>query len=162
MRKNWTLNYAIGAASAKSKNEMSYAKVADTASKILVSNANNGNDSIDTNFQLVYRGRRKKQNRAEVFVGRKKVTQLGTCSRASKCHIFVSRLAPEVSLSAVKNFCYSMLNEDCNVEKLPTKFQTYSSFKITCGAEMKNVILNPDNWEAGIIIRPFYDHPPKV
>ena len=140
----------------------SYASAADSAKKKLSDDAPIGNDIADTGFQLVDLRRRKRKKRPDVVIGRKLESRLGTCDRANKCSVFVSRLSPNAKISDINDFCKTMLGEDCSVEKLPTRYQTYSSFKITCSRMMKNKIFNPDNWEAGIIIRPFYDHPSKL
>ena len=44
----------------------------------------------------------------------------------------------------------------CDVEKLQTKFTFYSSFCISCEVQYREIILDPNMWESGVIIRPFY------
>ena len=118
----------------------------------------NMTDMSADDFQEVKsrRKRSRKRSNNDTVIGRKPINHLGTCARTSRCHVFVSRLGPDVSVLAVKEFCQSMLDEDCEVLKLKTKYATYTSFKITCNIWKKEVILNPDSWEAGVFVRPFY------
>ena len=84
------------------------------------------------------------------------MTRLGTCERAKKFDIFISRLGPDVTTNAVKDFCKGILSEKFETEQLTTKYSTYSSFKITCSRWEKDKLMDADNWEAGVFIRPFY------
>ena len=68
----------------------------------------------------------------------------------------ISRLGPNVTAAAVKEFCQVILCEECEVSKLKTNHDSYSSFKITCSMWKKADILNPDSWESGVLIRQFY------
>ena len=113
-------------------------------------------DVSEDSFQPAKTRRKFSRKRSHEIIGRKPMVHLGTCARASKFHVFVSRLGPNVTAQAVKDFCQSMLDEDCEVLKLMTKFETYTSFRITCSRVKKQTILNPDNWESGIYVRPFY------
>ena len=116
---------------------------------------NNEDISLD-GFTQVKSRRKRSRKRSNAVVGRKTVACLGTRARASKFDLFVSRLGPNVTAAAVQEFCQAILCEDCEVSKLKTKFKSYSSFKITCSIWKKAEILNPNSWEVGILIRPFY------
>ena len=75
----------------------------------------------------------------------------------SKCHIFVSRLAPEFPIEELREFVQELTGStSIDVEKLNSKYPTYSSFVITCEKSFEKVLLDPDEWEKGVIIRPFY------
>ena len=113
-------------------------------------------DASADDFEKVKSRRKRTRKRVDTVIGRKPVTRLGICPRARKFEAFVSRLGPDVTIDAVQEFCRSIINEDCKVEKLKTKFSTYSSFKITCNRWKKEALLNPDSWESGVFIRPFY------
>ena len=115
-------------------------------------------DCSNDGFETVKKRRRSTPRKSKVIVGQNPVASLGTCElRANRYAVFVSRLAPKVSDQAVKLFVESMLGEDVDVERLQTKFMTYSSFKISCNIQMKRKLLDPVNWESGVIIRPFYN-----
>ena len=107
-------------------------------------------------LQSVKVRRRHSRKKSGAIIGRKPTMGLGTCARANKFDAFISRLAPDVTVGAVKEFCECILSEECEVEKLATKFSTYSSFKITCSRWEKEKIMNADSWESGIFLRPFY------
>ena len=42
------------------------------------------------------------------------------------------------------------------VIKLPASFLTYSSFTVTVDEKFRDKIFFPDEWEEGVLIRPFY------
>ena len=116
---------------------------------------NNEDISLD-DFTKVQSRRKRSRKRSNAVVGRKTVACLGTRARASKFDLFVSRLGPNVTAAAVQEFCQAILCEDCEVSKLKTKYDSYSSFKVTCNMWKRAEILNPDSWETGVLIRPFY------
>ena len=111
-------------------------------------NRNADNDSFT--FQ-----RSRRRNRNLVTVNRTG-NSLAVVAAVRKCSVFVSRLGPDVSVDNVKEFANGIINDDCEVEKLNAKYSTYSSFKITCEDKYKTKILDPESWEKGVLIRPFY------
>ena len=113
-------------------------------------------DISSDDFTKVQSRRKRFRKRSNAVVGRKTVACLGTRARARRFDVFISRLGPNVTAAAVQEFCQAILCEDCEVSKLKTKFDSYSSFKITCSIWKKAEILNPDSWEYGVLIRPFY------
>ena len=71
--------------------------------------------------------------------------------------MFLSRMGPDVDAHQVKLFCETLLSDWCEVEALNAKFpDLYSSFKITCYSHHKDKILDPNSWETGALIRPFF------
>ena len=68
----------------------------------------------------------------------------------------MSRLGPQITAEKVKAFVDQIISNSCEVEKLNAKYSTYSSFKITCEDKYKTKILDPESWEKGVLIRPFY------
>ena len=56
----------------------------------------------------------------------------------------------------MKEYVKGLIGEDCDVEKLNSRFPSYSSFVITCSKCHENTLLDPDEWEEGLLVRPFY------
>ena len=91
------------------------------------------------------------------MTGSKAGNELGAVPRVLKCKIFVSRLSPDITADKVKEVTSEIINDSCDVEKLQTKFNTYSSFCVTCDLKHRDKVLDPEMWEAGVLIRQFYD-----
>lgn len=73
-----------------------------------------------------------------------------------KCFIFVSRFAPETSVSDVKNIVAPLCAE-AECEAVASRHPTfYSSFKITVNALNESVAMDPSNWPAGTFINKFF------
>ena len=108
-------------------------------------------------FEIWDRNRRRKQNRDNLITGRKTGSELGAIPKVKKCAIFVSRLNPSLSVDKVNDFVRGIIgDETCTVEKLKTKFDSYASFYISCDGKFRDKILDPDMWESGVLVRPFY------
>ena len=115
------------------------------------------NDQNATNFGFVNvktRRRRRKSLISTAVIGRKPTSGSGLCTHVFDA--FVSRLSPDVTTCDLKKYCESTFNESFVIEKLQTKFPSYASFRITGNARKKSAVLDPNNWESGILIRPFY------
>ena len=100
--------------------------------------------------------RRRRSNKMQ-FTGRKTGTVLRSVPRFRKIQVFVSRLEENMSPDAIKNFVNGLINEGCEVEQLRTRYPSYSSFLISCDIRHKDLILNPDEWEEGVLVRRSYD-----
>ena len=87
--------------------------------------------------------------------GRKEGTALKVVTHVKRIKIFVSRLSPECTVDNIKNFVDTMIDDVCEVEKLHTKFPTYSSFVVICAKVHEEKIMNEEEWETGVMIRPF-------
>ena len=72
--------------------------------------------------------------------------------------VFVSRLNPETSESDMTYFVKLQFPEATNVTctKLKTKFDSYSSFRITLNGINFKDSLNPESWPNGVLIKRFY------
>ena len=92
-----------------------------------------------------------------MLVGRKTGTTLKSVETTKLGSIFVSRLNPDITVEAVVEFVKGSTGEEPKVEKLSTKFPNHSSFKIVCNQNCENAILNPDEWEEGILIRRYFE-----
>ena len=111
------------------------------------------NRNADNDGFTFQRSRRRNRN---LVTGIRTGNSLAVVAAVRKCSVFVSRLGPNVSVDNVKEFANGIINDDCEVEKLNVKYPTYSSFKITCEDKYKTKILDPESWEKGVLIRPFY------
>ena len=89
-------------------------------------------------------------------LGRKSGTRVKVASVPKQARIFVSRLAPEFPVEELHEFVRELTGTDCEIHKLKTKYPNYSSFVITCDKISEKTLLDPDEWEKGIIIRPFF------
>ena len=110
------------------------------------------------NFEIWDRNRRRKRAQQDKLItGRKTGSVLGAIPKVKKCSIFVSRLNPSIAKDKVKDFVSGIIGGDtCIVEKLQTKFDSYASFYVSCDDKHKDKVLDPDMWESGILVRPFY------
>jgi len=101
------------------------------------------------------------------IVKKKKKLQLGKLSGSSlktvprrllPADVFVSRLNPETSENDTTQFVKLQFPQVTDVicTKLKTKFDTYSSFKITLSGINFKDSLNPDCWPNGVLIKRFY------
>ena len=64
-----------------------------------------------------------------------------------RCDSFVSRLQPSTSARDVIINLKSKFNRNFGVEQLQTKYDHYSSFKVTVPITFKKDLLNKDNWD---------------
>ena len=82
----------------------------------------------------------------------------GTTIRAAarKLRMFVTRLAPSVTVESLKEFILELTGSECEIEKLQTKAPDYASFAISCNKEHEATVMNPDEWEEGVLLRHFY------
>ena len=108
-------------------------------------------DTDNDGFTLVSRRRRPRRC---IITGSKSGTSLR--SVAQKVQIFVSRLEPDLLPSTLKDYVKEIIDDDCEVEKRSTRYPSYSSFVVTCDFRHKESLLNPEEWEDGVIIRRFY------
>ena len=82
---------------------------------------------------------------------------IGAIPKVKKCAIFVSRLDPEMTVAKAKEFVSHIVGgAGCVVEKLKTKYNTYASFYVSCDFGHRDVLLDADMWESGVLVRPFY------
>ena len=92
-------------------------------------------------------------------IGTGKNSSLGIRKRKPKAIVFASRYDPSVDIKAVskdlENNLLTHTGEKHNVviEQIETRFNTYSSFKITCECENTDVFMNSDIWPAGIVFK---------
>ena len=68
--------------------------------------------------------------------------------------MFATRFLPNTSPNEVKDFVTNQFGAELTCIKLATKFNSYSSFKIT-NVSQKDV-LDMDKWPEGILVKKFY------
>ena len=106
-----------------------------------------GNDG----FQVVTK---KKKHKAVIGTSRNSTILQAAKNRQSS--VFLSRLSPETTCDHIKNFAKTSLNIDVTCEKLETRYNTYSSFRVDGICSDPNVMYNPDKWPCGVLVRKFY------
>lgn len=111
-------------------------------------------ETDDSTWRTVQQ-RKRRRNRNEV-TGNRAGSELGVVTRVKKCAIFVSRLGPQITAEKVKAFVDQIISNSCEVEKLNTRYDSYSSFRITCEEKYNDKVLDPDMWEEGVLIRKFF------
>ena len=96
------------------------------------------------------------------LTGTKTGTNIKAVPNINKCRVFVSRLDPNLPLDTLKLYVSELINDQCTVHKLDAKYQTYSSYLLVCDEKYKEVLLCADQWEEGVLIRPFYGKMPAI
>ena len=91
-----------------------------------------------------------------LLTGMKADTTLRAVEAVRKISVFISRCHPDETSDGIKSYVQEIISDECSVQKLPTKFPTYSSFVVTCDAKHDEKIMSPDEWSSGILIRKFY------
>ena len=119
--------------------------------------SNNTEDIDDEgDFTLVSNRRR---GRRPVVVGSKDGTNLRSVIQVKNVRVFISRLEANISIATIKEYVDNMIGDECKVERLKTKYDSYSSFLVTCGLRYKDTVMNPEEWQVGVLIRPFFGQP---
>ena len=90
-------------------------------------------------------------------------TKITVAQRVRTCKVFVSRLAQDFSSEVLREFVFELTGDvNCKVEKLNTKLPYYSSFVVTCHKEHEETLLDPSEWEKGVLIRRYYEKRPNT
>lgn len=92
------------------------------------------------------------------IIGTKLISSDKSCSIKTverQSWLFVSRVHPDVGKDEVMTFLSGNGVESANCEKLETKFNSYSSFKIGIPFDKLDLVLSPDFWPSGVLIRKF-------
>ncbi len=82
-------------------------------------------------------------------------SNLTVISRNPTRDIFITRLGPETRDSDIVRHVKTLVGCQAVVEKLDTKYDSYSSFCITVSADFSDVLLGPHIWPEGILVKPF-------
>ena len=84
---------------------------------------------------------------------------LGIKDRKYKAEIFATRYEPEVENDAVKNdletklLKHTKVKHTVVVEKLQSRYNHYSSFKVTCFCKNTAVFMNSNIWPSGTLFK---------
>ena len=78
-----------------------------------------------------------------------------TVHLSKQCEIFASRFVPETTPRDVVGFLKSKYDVNVQVMQMRTKFDAYTSFKITAPSYLKRDLLNRTNWISGTYVREF-------
>jgi hypothetical protein len=70
--------------------------------------------------------------------------------------IFVTRLMPNYSARQIQKHIDKSLGLNVVVEKMQTRFDTYSSFHVRCDKRERDWIMDPNLWSVGVLVKPFY------
>ena len=72
------------------------------------------------------------------------------------CDVFISRFVPETTVRDANNFLKSRLNRHVKIEQLRTKFNEFSSFKLSVPEYLRTKVLDKHFWESDdIYVRNF-------
>ena len=105
---------------------------------------------------FLHRIPRRSRAQQSLVTGRKSGTALRAAPVVKRIKIFVSRLDPSETTDSMREYVRGLTGTECVIERLKSKFPTYSSFVITCDKQFENILLNPDEWEEGLLVRPFF------
>lgn len=105
--------------------------------------------------------RRRPRNRRPIITGSRTGTSLRSVAQARKVRVFVTRLEADLLPSVLESYVREIISDECTVEKLETRFPSYSSFLVTCDYRHMNTILNPEEWQEGVLIKRFYGNGPN-
>lgn len=128
-------------------NKNSYAQIAQRI--------NSDHNASDEPFKTVEKRRSKKKGR--VILGSCKDDSSSNISIVQpKTEIFATRFGQDVTTENIRNLITHKTScSPIGVRKLNTKYDTYSSFVITCNAADKETLLSDSVWPSGALIRPF-------
>ena len=116
---------------------------APSNSNIPLSSGSQQSQERENDWQIVQHKRRRR--RSNLITGCKTGNELGVVPKIQKCRAFVSRLSPSITAEKVKEFASEIIGSTCDVEKLQTKFTSYSSFCISCEVQYREIICGPEH-----------------
>ena len=70
--------------------------------------------------------------------------------------VFITRLDPRISPRKIQDYIKRETGIHVNVEKLDTKYNTYSSFYVPADKQVRATLLNAWLWPEGAMLKPFY------
>ena len=101
----------------------------------------------------------KKKATPGTLVGTSLETNLTTADRKRSCKLFATRFSPNVNILNVKSELERKLKTTTgkdhviNVERVQSKFDSYSSFKITCLCTDISALYNPSIWPKDCFVK---------
>ena len=70
--------------------------------------------------------------------------------------IFITRLRPHTTANDVETYLRHETGISVKAEKLPTRYNSYSSFYIRCGDPQRATLLDGRVWPTGSLVKPYY------
>ena len=101
--------------------------------------------------------RRRKRNK-NCVVGTLGNGSNGFASQGQYVSLFISRLKPETSVKSVTDYIKSSFQVDMKCEKLKTKYEGYSSFKVEGLCDDRSIFFNAEKWPKSTLVRRFFNH----
>ena len=71
--------------------------------------------------------------------------------------IFVSKLDARTSTRQIQSHLQRETGIRLKPEQLKSKYNTYASFYIPCGQDVRRRLLDRDLWPKGSLVKPFYN-----
>ena len=103
----------------------------------------------------------KPKPRPPVIYGRRK--QAGVKSVQPVRHLFITRFPASYSTCDMSSYIQSVSSIDVTAcLKVKSKFNSWSSFKVSVRCDEYDVLLNPDVWPENCLIREWKEHRPKA
>ena len=99
----------------------------------------------------------RRKSRPRAVVGTAKSSTL-SAAKARPAEVFVTRLGPDTQPKDVERHLRDNLSQEWTLscENLPTKFNTYSSFRVSIDSDAVPEILSPSLWPCGVLVRRFH------
>jgi hypothetical protein len=69
--------------------------------------------------------------------------------------VFITKLVPNTTSTQLESYVKSELGVHVRAEKLPTKYDSYSSFYIRCSGQLRTSLLDGRIWPAESLIKPY-------
>lgn len=126
-----------------------------------ISEADADSNGPDNEGFITHTNRHKRKRNRSTVTGNKTGTVLSAVSTARKIRVFVSRLEPDASGLTLKQYVCDMIKGECDVQRLSTKFPSYSSFMVSCDIKHSDTILCAEEWPQGVLIKRFHGHGPS-
>lgn len=100
-----------------------------------------------------------RRKRKPPTVGSSQSTKIKTITPPTIASVFVTRCAPETTTADMISYC----EEDnqwkvLDIEKRPTRYETYASFRIKIQSENRADVYLSTNWPERLIVRRFLFH----
>ena len=72
-----------------------------------------------------------------------------------KARIFISRCQTYITTEEIREYVQEIAGVESDVERIQSRSQNYASFLITVDKSVEDKVLDPDEWQEGLVVRPF-------
>ena len=97
------------------------------------------------------------KRKASSIIGKASVTTIKTVKRTREARVFASRFSPDLDAASLQAYLQDKCNLKVQCERLMTRKDTYSSFKISAECQHPRELLDPHLWPEGTYVRRFYE-----